>query len=59
MEPINRMFDYEALSKKYNIAKDTLDRLVKEAKNEFPNDEMMVELHVTRALHWLYKNTQH
>lgn len=59
MEQINRMFDYEALSREYNIAKDTLDLLVKEAQQEFPNDEMMIELHVIRALRWLHKKNHH
>lgn len=45
-----RVFDYEHLAKKYNVKSDILNKLVEEAKKEFPNDQMMIELHIVRAI---------
>lgn len=45
-----KIFEYEALSKKFNIEPETLKKIVDEARREFEQDEMMVELHVVRAL---------
>ena len=59
MEQINRMFDYEALAKKYNINQEALTKLEKEVRQEFPHDEMMFELHMVRVLRWLNKQNQH
>ena len=42
--------------KKISISKKELQKLEKEIKQEFPNDRMMYELHVLRALrsrYWL------
>jgi DNA repair ATPase RecN len=38
-----RIFDYEALSRKYGIEPEVLNRIVKETHNEFGEDEMMVK----------------
>ncbi len=45
-----KIFDYEALSQKYGVSPEVLDKIVSEARREFDKDEMMVELHVIRAL---------
>ena len=44
------IFDYETLAAKHNIHTEILEKLVTEAKKEFGNDEMMIELHVVRAI---------
>jgi hypothetical protein len=51
----SKFFDYEALSKQFSINPEVLTQLVKEASDEFPGDNMMIELHVIRALNWLNK----
>jgi hypothetical protein len=51
----SKFFDYEALSKKFNVNSEVLAQFVKEATEEFPDDNMMIELHVIRALNWLNK----
>jgi len=53
LDSIERMFDYEALSRQLEISPEALAVLIKEAHEEFPGDEMMAELHVIRALRWL------
>lgn len=53
MRPIKRIFEYEEIAREYNIKPEVLAKLVDDARKDFPNDEMMVELHVTRALRWL------
>ena len=50
MEGFKRIFDIENLATEWNVDSRILKKLVKEAREEFPNDEMMVELHVVRAL---------
>jgi len=44
-------FNAQALAKKHNINPEILDKLIKEVKQEFPDDEMMFELHLIRAIH--------
>ena len=44
------MFDYEKLIEKYEISPDIAKGIITEVKNEFPNDEMMMEIHIIRAL---------
>ena len=46
-------FDYKALAERYNIGPEILAELVDDARKDFPGDEMMVELHVIRALRQL------
>jgi len=43
-------FDYRSLAEKYNIRTKVLDSIVKEVKDEFPDDKMLAELHIIRAL---------
>lgn len=59
MENTDKMFDYEALAKEYNISQEALKKLEKEVREDFPDDEMMFELHMIRALEWLYNQNKH
>ena len=45
-----KVFDYEALSRKYSVAPEVLNKIVKEVRGEFGEDDMMVELHIVRTL---------
>lgn len=59
MENMEQMFDYEALAIQYGINQKDLDRLVDEVRKEFPDDEMMFELHVVRVLEWMNERKPH
>lgn len=59
MEANERIFDIESLADKWEIHPSLLDKLVREAREEFPHDEMMVELHVLRALRRSQVKKQH
>ncbi len=43
-------FDYYKLASEMGIAKDIIIKVEKDVKKEFPDDKMMYELHVLRAL---------
>jgi len=45
-----RMFDYEKIAEQYNIDKKTLDEILSDLREEFPGDELMVELHAIRII---------
>ncbi len=44
------IFDIEKKCKELKIPNEVFNRLLKEIKDEFPNDTMMFELHLLRAL---------
>ena len=44
------MFDYNRLISQYGISPDVAEQIIAEIKEEFADDEMMMELHVVRAL---------
>ncbi len=44
------VFDYVAAATRIGMSSEDLDRLVSLTRAEFPGDEMMVELHVLRAV---------
>lgn len=50
MNKVDYSFDYKSFAEKNNIDKKTLDKIIEEAYEEFPDDEMMAELHAIRAL---------
>ena len=50
------IFDYQSLSKELKISEEVLAQFVKEAQDEFPDDKMMAELHIIRALKWYKTN---
>ncbi len=45
-----RMFDFELVANQYNIDRKTLDKILSDLREEFPGDEMMVELHAIRLI---------
>jgi len=44
------MFDYNKLIEQYEINTDIAEQIITEIKEEFSDDEMMMELHIIRAL---------
>lgn len=44
------LFDYVAAAERVGIPQDKLDRLCALVRAEFPDDEMMAELHILRAI---------
>ncbi|MHA1380087.1 MAG: hypothetical protein ACTSRG_17075 [Candidatus Helarchaeota archaeon] len=49
-ENMTAIFDINKKCKKLGISESTLEKIINEVREEFPNDEMMFELHVIRAL---------
>jgi len=49
-EGMAEIFDVERKCKELGISKDIFETLSKEVRSDFPNDEMMFELHLIRAL---------
>ena len=45
-----RYFQYWRLAQRLELTPDLVHRLVEEARDEFPDDEMLAELHIIRAL---------
>jgi hypothetical protein len=46
----NKMFDYDKTAIRERVPKSVLDRFVNEARVEFAMDDMLMELHVIRAI---------
>ena len=46
----NLMFDYKSLGKNLSIPADIIRKFEKEAHNEFPSDNMLMEIHILRAI---------
>ena len=44
------MFDYNRLIEEYGINSEVAEQIIAEIQEEFSNDEMMMELHIIRAL---------
>jgi len=47
----SKMFDIERAAKRSGLSAKKIKKIKGEVKKEFPNDRMMYELHVIRALH--------
>ena len=47
-------FDYPRIAKEMNVPSTILKKIEREVKKEFPNDKMMYELHVLRAVRSKY-----
>ena len=47
-------FDYQKVAKEMKVPDSILKKIEKEVKEEFPEDKMMYELHVLRALRSKY-----
>jgi hypothetical protein len=55
----NLMFDYKSLGENLAVPKAVVKKLENEARNEFPFDNMLMEIHVLRAIKYYAKtNTQ-
>ena len=44
------MYDIETAFKKSGLSRDEIEKIKREVRSEFPNDEMMYELHIIRIL---------
>ena len=49
------MYDIEAAYKKSGLTEKEFEEIKSEVKSDFPNDEMMFELHVIRILNAIKK----
>ena len=47
---MNTIFDYSSMAKEFKISEKIVRKIEKEVKKEIPNDNMIMELHVLRAL---------
>ena len=43
-------FDYRSVAKEMSVPEEIVVKIEEDVKEEFPNDKMMYELHVLRAL---------
>ena len=43
-------FDWEKMAQELGLPDDVVARIVEDARREFPDDPMMCELHIIRAL---------
>lgn len=43
-------FDYHSVAKEMSVPEEIVEKIEEDVKVEFPNDKMMYELHVLRAL---------
>ena len=44
------IFDYSSVARDFNLPEQIVRKIEKEVKREIPNDNMIMELHVLRAL---------
>lgn len=47
---MSELFDYRAAARRAGVPEEDLARLCQVVREEFPDDEMMFELHVLRAV---------
>jgi len=47
---MSTIFDYSSMAKEFKIPEKIVRKIEKEVKREIPNDNMIMELHVLRAL---------
>ena len=52
---MNAMFNYQSVANKFGIPDHIVSRIVKEVRQEIPNDDMIMELHALRALNFYAK----
>ena len=53
----NLMFDYRSLGKDLAVPAEIIQKFEKEARNEFPFDNMLMEIHILRAIKAYAKTT--
>jgi len=51
------IFNYQSVAEKFGIPDNIVKKIVKEIKKEIPDDNMIMELHILRALKY-YANKQ-
>ena len=51
------MFDYRSLGKELAVPKKIVQKFEQEARNEFPFDNMLMEIHILRAVKAYAKET--
>ena len=44
------MFDYRAIGEKLTVPTEIIQKFEQEALNEFPSDNMLMEIHILRAV---------
>ena len=47
---MDTIFNYQSIADKFGISDNIVKKIEKEVKKEIPNDNMIMELHVLRAL---------
>ena len=47
---MDTVFDYSSMAKDFQISENIVREIEKEVKSEIPNDSMIMELHILRAL---------
>ena len=47
---MDTIFDYQSVANKFKIPDNIVRKIVKEIREEIPNDNMIMELHALRAL---------
>jgi len=47
---MDTMFNYQSIADKFKIPDNIVKKIVKETKKEIPHDNMIMELHILRAL---------
>lgn len=47
---MNTVFDYQLVADEFGISDNIVKKIVDEIRKEIPNDDMIMELHIIRAL---------
>jgi len=47
---MNPIFDYSSIAREFKVSENIVRKIEKEVKKEIPNDDMIMELHILRAL---------
>lgn len=47
---MDAIFDYSSIAKEFKISENIVRKIENEVKREIPDDDMIMELHVLRAL---------
>jgi len=47
---MNSIFDYQSVAERFQVPENIVRKVEKEVKKEIPNDNMIMELHILRAL---------
>ena len=47
---MDTLFNYQSVADKFEIPDNIVKKIVKEIREEIPNDNMIMELHILRAL---------